>query len=184
MASVLFRVGDPRRHGHQALYLNPPQSRYGPRQTQSLLGRDPMLGRFAPDINFQKDLHLGVPGLGSTLNLLGQSQRVYRVYKVEQVEAILNLIALQVADKMPRDALAANQRDLGPRLLNPVFSKVGKPAGDGLSDDLSRKGLCYSHQSHIFRLPAGTAGGLGDTLLNPGNPFGQKRPIQGGGGWL
>ncbi len=98
--------------------------------------------------------------------LFGERNTVHRIDRVEELHGPGDLIALQVADEMPRGVQVLQKRLLRFPLLDAVLAEMAQAGGMGGANRLRGKSLRDCHQRDFLRASAGASGSLRDSLPN------------------
>jgi hypothetical protein len=100
------------------------------------------------------------------VEFLRQHQAIQRVNHMKNARRAGRLVALQMADEMPRSVQVFQVWPLRFPFLDAVFSEVAEARGIRLTDFFRRKRLRDSHQSDLVSAPAGAFRSAGNPLTD------------------
>ena len=98
-------------------------------------------------MQFQKDVYDFVVGRPPGIDGFQKVQRIHGLHQGDVWKHQLELVGLQMADKVPLH-IGRHQRNLGCKLLRPAFGKNPLPRIVGLTQPFDRMELGHSNKRH------------------------------------
>src|SRR5579885_41826 len=148
-------------------------------QPFDIVGRGAVLGRLAPEINFDKNAHRRL--WMRAMQRLREPRGMKAVDQLEHRARLSRLVGLQMADQMESDIAQIRERVmLGGGFLHVIFTEYTRSRAVGRAKRARRLCLAGQHEAHRIRVASRSPGGRGNSVLHhretPGNfLFGQHQ---------
>ena len=171
-AAGLIVIGVCRRDRHQAAQPQILSGGSGLQQGEQAVGLHAALARFLTDVDLHKDvLHQPQTG-GSGVDLVQQPRAVHALDQGGAAHDLVDLVGLQMADKMPRLAVVGTGIGFLDQFLHMVLAKEVDRQLGAAAHLLDRAGLAGGAELYLCGVAAGSSGGRSHCLADMGNGFG------------